>query len=120
MATVGEAEDTKGRTSREDEAQREEMAFVRAADRAVKEEEAVDDSIVVVGRKKKRKRVGAAVPTAGGEVAEFDFSAVSNILDEEVPVKKEEGRSQMRVKKNRDNNGMFAFPQICFSFVSSF
>ncbi|KAH9933267.1 ribonuclease H-like domain-containing protein [Amylocystis lapponica] len=67
-----------------------EMAFVPAAQRQEARREPVEDTIVVVGqaqaKKRKRSSAKAAKAAAGeeaeGGVEEFDYGAVSNILDE--------------------------------------
>lgn len=93
-----------GRMEEEEDVVHEEMAFVRAADRAAREDmKDDDDSIVVVGRKKKRKR---AAEGGREDVAGFDYAGVSNILDEESgPAREQDVKKKKTKKKSNKTRG---------------
>ena len=94
-----------------------EMPFVPASERGTVKTDEVDDSIVVVGQAKRKKRKRAGEKAGGGtssasgaadkgeedEPADFDYGAVSNILDDGSDHEGREARGGR--KKQRQEKG---------------
>lgn len=88
-----------------------EVPFVPAGQRhsaqAASASEPVKDSIVVVGKAQRtnRKRMKADVGAKVSQTEEFDYSAVSNILDEESEPEQPEAIDASRKRKQKGQGG---------------
>lgn len=103
-----------------------EIPFVPAAQRQAVESGVVDDSIVVVGQARQKKRKRGAKGSKGKEITEdtgnaeqediepFDYSSVSNILDEGFEPEQEE--PSYRKKKQRHVKGTYRNNLTCYYY----